>query len=209
VTGNYFGQPLSHLTAIAGGGAGEAPSAFPKPFAAIGEFIRLNCDDVEGIFRVSGDQDEIQELKAHIDNDEFDESKLDKKFIHNYTGVFKLWLREMPEPLMTFEKYPLFISAFDKADQDEICNVADALPEPHRGFSKLLFDLLADVQQHEAFTKMNSTNLGIVFAPNILRPRVETMETIVGDARKVIGVISVLIDDAVDHKSAPWTQEHQ
>ena len=32
--------------------------------------------------------------------------------IHNISGLVKLWLRELPEPALTFEAYPRFLAAF-------------------------------------------------------------------------------------------------
>ncbi len=66
--------------------------------------------DLEGIFRVTGTQTEIEEFK-----DEFDTTgKCDLsrcRDVHAVAGLLKLYLRELPEPLLTFDRYPDFIKS--------------------------------------------------------------------------------------------------
>jgi hypothetical protein len=79
---------------------------------------------VEGIFRVSGRQQTILELKKLYDKGEFgfyllilqghsriDLSKLDA---HTVAGILKLWFRELPQPIFTFEYYDAFKWAMSK-----------------------------------------------------------------------------------------------
>jgi hypothetical protein len=52
--------------------------------------------------------------------------------------------------------------------------IAAALPPAHAKLTAYLMRFLARIAVHEAINKMSPSNLGIVFAPNILKPRVET-----------------------------------
>lgn len=62
--------------------------------------------DVTGIYRLSGTTSKIQKLKAKLDAD-VDSVNLSSpenlQDINDITGVLKLWFRELPEPLMTYE----------------------------------------------------------------------------------------------------------
>ena len=52
--------------------------------------------------------------------------------------------------------------------------IAASLPPAHATLAAYLMRFLARIAVHEAINKMSPSNLGIVFAPNILKPRVET-----------------------------------
>lgn len=67
-----------------------------------------------GIFRLSGTSSKVQKLKVILDRDidavdlMHDEWRMD---VNNVTSVLKLWLRELPEPLLTFGLYQGYIEA--------------------------------------------------------------------------------------------------
>ncbi len=64
----------------------------------------------EGIFRISGSLEQILKLKNRIDTDgkiDFFEEKAD---CHVIAGLLRLYFRELPEPLFTFEHYENFLS---------------------------------------------------------------------------------------------------
>ena len=66
--------------------------------------------DVEGIFRLSGSAVLIQEYKQKFDAGE-DVSFENENDPHAVAGLFKLYFRELPAPVMTWEHYDDFIIA--------------------------------------------------------------------------------------------------
>ena len=71
--------------------------------------------DVDGIYRVSGNLAVIQKLRFVVKHDE----KLDLKDskwedIHVITGALKMFFRELPEPLFTFNHFNDFVNAISK-----------------------------------------------------------------------------------------------
>ena len=52
-----------------------------------------------------------------------------------------------------------------------------------------------EMLQHKAKTKMTSSNLAIIIAPNILRCKTESVQQIMRDAPHVQSVIRCMIDD--------------
>lgn len=70
--------------------------------------------DTIGIYRLSGMTSRVQRLKAKLDRDvesvdlTSEENLTD---INDISGVLKLWLRELPEPLMTWDLYHGIIEA--------------------------------------------------------------------------------------------------
>lgn len=93
--------------------------------------------------------------------------------MHVLASVFKSFLREMPEPLLTFECYENFITAANLDDpQDRVTTLYDILkklpPANYDLMERLMFHL-ARIALHENVNRMSPASLAIVFAPCILR----------------------------------------
>ncbi|KAG8728063.1 hypothetical protein FRC12_022048 [Ceratobasidium sp. 428] len=105
--GPTFGIPLALQVARDGV---EHPRVLAKCTAAI---EKHGLDSV-GIYRVNGTTSRVQKLKGLLDRDvssvdlDSDEWASD---INNVASVLKLWFRELPEPLMTWELYGSFVEA--------------------------------------------------------------------------------------------------
>jgi hypothetical protein len=69
--------------------------------------------DVQGIFRISGTKDEVDSLKTSFDSGlDVDFNKV--KDPHAVSNILKQYLRELPDPLLTFDKYDTFIQIASK-----------------------------------------------------------------------------------------------
>lgn len=93
--------------------------------------------DVEGIYRLSGTASHVQQLKAMFDNDA---SRVDFRnptaFFHDVNsvaGLLKQFLRDLPDPLITGERYGEFISAArlddDVVRRDTLHAIINSLPD--------------------------------------------------------------------------------
>jgi hypothetical protein len=91
-----FGLPLEDVLDRAQ--SGIAPDFLLNAF----EYIIAKAVDVEGIFRLSGSQSKIAELKKRIDLGEvidfMNEPSLD---VHSVSNLIKMYFRELPAPLFT------------------------------------------------------------------------------------------------------------
>src|SRR5690554_6796330 len=72
----------------------------------------------EGLFRVSGNHERIQEIKELYDRGSFKAKLMKGKNVHlsgedvaTVTGILKLFFRELRDPIFTFELYPSFLTA--------------------------------------------------------------------------------------------------
>jgi hypothetical protein len=87
-------------------------------------------------------------------------------------SLLKLWLRELPDPLLTKALYGMFIDA--GANEDEKARVANlrllvkGLPLYNRNVLRPLLALLQKVALHSEINKMTAENLAIIFAPTLL-----------------------------------------
>ena len=149
--------------------------------------------EMQGVFRLSGDSLEIGATK-----DKFDAGvavDLDKVGPHSVSGLVKLFLRNLPQPLLTFEAYDDFVAAF-RADRFDALSALVApggkLSAPHQQTFVFLMDFLSKVNAYAETNMMTDTNISICIAPNILRPKVETYEKVAKDTPITIGVVKFL-----------------
>ncbi|XP_066994097.2 unconventional myosin-IXa isoform X2 [Anabrus simplex] len=164
--GNHvFGVPL-HLLAV---GDGKVPVVVDRLITTI-EMYGLYT---EGIYRKSGVTSKVKELKTRIEEGNIDEVNFENYHVHVLAAVLKSFVREMPEPLLTFDSYEDFLRAASLTDpQDRISTlfaILKKLPKPNFDLMERLIFHLARVALHEDANRMNASALAIVFAPCILR----------------------------------------
>ncbi|XP_032823681.2 breakpoint cluster region protein isoform X2 [Petromyzon marinus] len=139
------------------------------------EEIERRAIDEVGIYRISGVATDIQTLKAAFDNNHKDVLvMLSEMDVNAIAGVLKLYFRELPEPLLTDEKYRSFVEAIALSDpvakENCMINVMQSLPEPNYTTFMFLLGHLRRVAEHDSANKMTLHNLATVFGPTLLRP---------------------------------------
>ncbi|XP_072517308.1 unconventional myosin-IXb isoform X2 [Salminus brasiliensis] len=136
------------------------------------EHVEMNGLYTEGIYRKSGSANRMKELRGLLEADPHSVC-LEDYPIHAVTGLVKQWLRELPEPLMTFARYSDFIHAIELPEKKEqlqaIYRVLEELPTAHFTTMERLIFHLVRVSKEEKSNRMNPNSLAIVFAPCILR----------------------------------------
>ncbi|XP_029431738.1 LOW QUALITY PROTEIN: unconventional myosin-IXa [Rhinatrema bivittatum] len=146
--------------------------AVPLLMEKLINYIEMHGLYTEGIYRKSGSTNKIKELRQAIDTD-IDNVNLDDYNIHVIASVFKQWLRDLPNPLMTFELYAEFLRAMGLQEKKEtirgVYSVIDQLSRTHLStLERLIFHLVRIALQEET-NRMSANALAIVFAPCILR----------------------------------------
>lgn len=135
---------------------------------------------VEGLYRVSGFADDVEYLKVRLEAEgtDGDDSSIDYVLrscddVHVITGVLKMYFRLLPIPVITFESYPLFVAAIKKATEfDKLSAIRDAigkLPPAHFQTLKFFLNHLVRVASFSDDNLMTPYNLGMVFAPTLMR----------------------------------------
>uniref|UniRef100_A0A3Q2YFD3 Rho GTPase activating protein 22 n=1 Tax=Hippocampus comes TaxID=109280 RepID=A0A3Q2YFD3_HIPCM len=133
-------------------------------------FIRDHGLREEGLFRAPGQTSHVRELQDAFDRGEsllFDSST----DVHTVASLLKLYLRELPEPVIPFTKYAQFLSCALLLNKDR--EMVKSLPKVNHNLLEYICRFLDEVQSHSDANKMNVQNLATVFGPNVLRPRVE------------------------------------
>ncbi|KIW93186.1 uncharacterized protein Z519_05791 [Cladophialophora bantiana CBS 173.52] len=131
--------------------------------------------DVEGIYRKSGGNSQVQQVKDWFENPskEFDLSDPDLD-IHAVTSGLKQYFRRLPTPLITFDVYDKLLDTTTIEDKgmrvDAMQRALEELPRVHLETLDFLIRHLARVVQLEKENLMTSMNIAVVFAPTIMRP---------------------------------------
>nr|XP_023657616.1 N-chimaerin [Paramormyrops kingsleyae] len=153
----------------------------------------------EGLYRVSGFSDLIEDVKLTFDRDgeKADISVNVYEDINIITGALKLYFRDLPIPVITYDAYPRFIEAAKLTDPDErleaLHEALKLLPPAHCETLRYLMAHLKRVTQYEKDNLMNAENLGIVFGPTLMRaPDLDAM-TALNDIRYQRQVVESLI----------------
>ncbi|KAK2872889.1 hypothetical protein Q8A67_022786 [Cirrhinus molitorella] len=162
------------------------------------DFIREHGLTEVGLFRQPGQATLVKELQEAFDAGEkpsFDNST----DVHTVASLLKLYLRELPEPLVPFSRYEEFLVCGKRIPTDREKGLQDLksllyeLPVANFNLLKYICQFLNDVQSYSNVNKMSIQNLATVFGPNILRPKAEDPESIIGGAAVVQHLMSELI----------------
>ncbi|XP_063476177.1 rho GTPase-activating protein 9 isoform X4 [Symphalangus syndactylus] len=155
--------------------------------------------DVDGIYRVSGNLAVVQKLRFLVDRERAvtsdgryvfpeqpgQEGRLDLDStewddIHVVTGALKLFLRELPQPLVPPLLLPRFRAtlALSESEQclSQIQELIGSMPKPNHDTLRYLLEHLCRVIAHSDKNRMTPHNLGIVFGPTLFRPEQETSD---------------------------------
>uniref|UniRef100_A0A6B2LEE4 Rho-GAP domain-containing protein n=1 Tax=Arcella intermedia TaxID=1963864 RepID=A0A6B2LEE4_9EUKA len=149
-----------------------------------------------GLYRISGGLSSIHKLKEAAEKDATTFVIPPSEDTHSVTGVLKLYLREMTDPLVPFDLYSSFIAAAssEEGKDEKIQTAVSTLPPGNKLIFDKLFYHLNKVTTHSLENKMDSKNLAVVFAPTILRPPNDDLETVFGDAVFSNELVSGLIE---------------
>ncbi|KAL5513234.1 RGA1 [Sanghuangporus vaninii] len=194
-----FGVPLEILlekeAADSMLGASGASLRVPSFIDDVISAMRQMDMSVEGIFRKNGNIRRLNELTDAIDRDPSSVDLTQDNPVQ-LAALLKKFLKSLPEPLMTYKLYRLFMAAENLPNEVErkrcLHLVMLLLPKGNRDTVEVLFTFLKWVASfshvdEETGNKMDLHNLATVISPNIFRSsptkgtdtvRVESFESI-------------------------------
>lgn len=175
-----FGIPLELLVEKSGAdstlGAGSTHMRVPSFVDDIISAMKQMDVSVEGIFRKNGNIRRLKELSEALDRDSSGVNLSDDNPVQ-LAALLKKFLRELPDPLLTFKLHRLFVMC-QKVEPDSerlriMHLVTILLPKAHRDTMEVLFVFLKWVASfshvdEETGSKMDLQNLALVLGPNIL-----------------------------------------
>ncbi|KAM6987122.1 rho GTPase-activating protein 8-like [Aplochiton taeniatus] len=146
--------------------------AIPLVISQTVTYIQQKGLETEGIFRRSArvqlikDVQQLYNLGKPVDFEQFGD-------VHVPAVVLKTFLRELPEPLLTFRLYDqvLDIVGVESSLRVTTCkSIVENLPEQNFIVLKYLASFLNMVSQRSFINKMSPSNLACVFGVNLTRP---------------------------------------
>ncbi|XP_035471301.2 rho GTPase-activating protein 17b isoform X3 [Scophthalmus maximus] len=155
----------------------------------------------EGLFRIAAGASKLKKLKAALD---CSTSQLEEFYSdpHAVAGALKSYLRELPEPLMTFGLYDEWLQASNVSDPDKrlqaLWVTCDHLPKTHKANLRYLVKFLAKLAQDSEVNKMTPSNIAIVLGPNLLWAKTEgtLAEMAAATSLHVVAIIEPIIQHA-------------
>ncbi|KAJ5157862.1 Rho-type GTPase-activating protein 1 [Penicillium canariense] len=198
-----FGVSLDYLVEKEGteSSHGVGPGALRIPALvddAVSAMRQMDMS-VEGVFRKNGNIRRLKDLAELIDT-KYDQVDMTKEGPVQIAALLKKFLREMPDPLMTFKLHRLFVAAQKLSDpekQKRVLHLACCLlPKAHRDTMEVLLTFLNWTSSfshidEESGSKMDIHNLATVMTPNILYPN--TKNSTVDESFLAIEAVNALI----------------
>uniref|UniRef100_A0A2D4IU22 Rho GTPase-activating protein 29 n=3 Tax=Micrurus TaxID=8634 RepID=A0A2D4IU22_MICLE len=160
--------------------------------------IESRALNVKGIYRVNGAKSRVEKLCQSFENGK-DLVELSELNAHDISNVLKLFLRQLPEPLILSRFYNEFIGLAKESQnineeldrkqmrpklnkQQPVCielnriilkmkDLLKLLPTANRNTLQFLLAHLHRVSEQSDENKMSACNLGIIFGPTLIRPR--------------------------------------
>jgi hypothetical protein len=171
---------------------GQIPNLIVKTV----KYIEEKAMDVEGIFRKSGSMIQVQKYRDLYDLGE-DPDLNECSDPHTVAGVLKLYLRTLPEPLMTFDLYEAFQAAAELenpvAQVQRMKELVNSLPMDNKVVLNFLIDFIGRVSAHSQQNFMTISNMSTVFGPNLLRGKSDSAAEIMGHTASILSAIEIII----------------
>lgn len=178
--------------------AKSVPDGIPFIIKKCTSEIESRALNVKGIYRVNGAKSRVEKLCQAFENGK-DLVELSELYAHDISNVLKLYLRQLPEPLILFRLYNEFIGLAKESQnvneeldmkqtsprskkRQSVCielnriiikikDLLKQLPMPNYNTLQYLVGHLHRVTEQSDENKMSASNLGIIFGPTLIRPR--------------------------------------
>lgn len=167
-----FGVPLTTLRQRSADG-----EPVPVVMRDTISFLSERGLEMEGIFRRSANVTLVKEVQQRYNSGEV-VNFYDMEDVHLAAVILKTFLRELPEPLLTFQLYNDIVNFTSVSEESQVTvmkTLVEALPEENYAALRYLITFLAQVSANNEINKMTNSNLAVVFGPNLLWGRDNAM----------------------------------
>nr|XP_045009464.1 rho GTPase-activating protein 25 isoform X2 [Jaculus jaculus] len=192
-----FGQRLDETVAYE---QKFGPHLVPILVEKSAEFILEHGVNEEGIFRLPGQDNLVKQLRDAFDAGERPSFDGDTD-VHTVASLLKLYLRELPEPVVPWSQYEGFLlcgqlmNADEAKAQQELMKQLSILPRDNYNLLSYLCRFLHEIQLSCAVNKMSVDNLATVIGVNLIRSKVEDPAVIMRGTPQIQRVMTMMIRD--------------
>jgi len=201
-----FGGNLDINAALNGSGddfqavfGNPLPENCPSVIQEAIEYLEANGGfETEGLFRIPGNQDMVQELRDRYNAGETNVFELLHCDPHDVAALIKRFLQELPESLIPQSFYQQIVNAARANDDCEtLSNVIGEMPDSHLRCLFPLLKFLHRLARRSDLNKMTFTNLATCLAPTVVRaPQDESPIKIMNEMQHIIVGFKTLIEHA-------------
>uniref|UniRef100_A0A8C5QTV8 Rho-GAP domain-containing protein n=1 Tax=Leptobrachium leishanense TaxID=445787 RepID=A0A8C5QTV8_9ANUR len=201
-SGKLFGTALHVL-----------PQTYVQDYGAIPSFLVDMCkylelhSHTEGLFRKSGSIMRQKLLKTKLDSGD---SGLSDAQPCDVAGILKQFFRELPEPILPADLHDALFKAQHLAcNEDRVSAtilISCLIPERSLNILRYIFSFLHTVSLRSDANRMDSNNLAVVFAPNLLQSNDDNEKMSASTEKKLrtqTAVVRTLIDHSTDIGCVP------
>nr|XP_026648192.1 protein FAM13A isoform X5 [Zonotrichia albicollis] len=154
---------------------GLSKNGIPIVVWNIVEYLTQHGMTQEGLFRVNGSMKMVEQLRLQYERGEEVELVKDGD-VYSAASLLKLFLRELPDGIITSALHPRFIQLYqdsrnDMQKESYLKELLKELPDAHYSLLKYLCQFLIKVAEHHVENRMNLGNLATVFGPNFFHVR--------------------------------------
>lgn len=162
------------------------------------EFIKERGLSEEGIFRLPGQDNAVRQFRDAFDAGERPSFPSDTD-VHTVASLLKLYLRELPEPVVPWTQYQDFLDCTTLLDSpgqtgwEKLERQIALLPRVNYNLLSYTCRFLFEVQLHSKVNKMNVENLATVMGINLLKPQIEDPITVMKATPQIQKLMTVMI----------------
>ncbi|KAM6274043.1 rho GTPase-activating protein 11A isoform 2-T2 [Porphyrio hochstetteri] len=178
------------------------PQALVPEYGYVPSFLVDTCAyleehvHTEGLFRKSGSLVRLKTLKSKLDHGE---NCISTALPCDVAGLLKQFFRELPEPILPTHLQEGFLKAQQLGNEKKTatvllsCLMADRTIEALRYF----FNFLRTVSRRSDENRMDSSNLAVIFAPNLLHSNEN--EKMSSSTEKRVRMQAAVVQTLIDH----------
>ncbi|XP_032208204.1 rho GTPase-activating protein 25 isoform X3 [Mustela erminea] len=192
-----FGQRLDETVAYE---QKFGPHLVPILVEKCAEFILQHGLNEEGIFRLPGQDNLVKQLRDAFDAGE--RPSFDRETdVHTVASLLKLYLRDLPEPVVPWNQYEGFLlcgqlmNADEAKAQQELVKQLSILPRDNYSLLSYICRFLHEIQLNCGVNKMSVDNLATVIGVNLIRSKVEDPAVIMRGTPQIQRVMTMMIRD--------------
>ncbi|KAJ3603592.1 hypothetical protein NHX12_028337 [Muraenolepis orangiensis] len=193
-TSAVFGKSLADTVAYE---RRSGPRAVPVLVQTCVDFIREHGLREEGIFRLPGQDNTVRRFREAFDAGERPSFPSDTD-VHTVASLLKLYLRELPEPVIPWSQYQDFLNSTNMLNPSttglgSVEKQIALIPTINYNLLGFLCRFLFEVQLSSKVNKMSVENLATVMGVNLLKPQVEDPITMMKATPQIQKLMTVMI----------------